>query len=412
MKYVSTRGSVPPTDIRTAIEAGIASDGGLYVPESLPKIEKENFKNITELSDVAITLLSPFFGTSAASLCKNTFSFPIPLSKTPRSNDFILELYHGPTGAFKDVGAKFLAGVMSSRPSIVMVATSGDTGGAVAAAFAGQPGFDVVVLYPKGKISTRQESQIAGWGQNVRAVAVEGSFDDCQRLVKESLLKFKSNKPFLSANSINLGRILPQMAYYAHAALSKPGLNFIIPSGNLGNSLACIWAKKMGLPIGEIILAFNANQAVVQYLKTGTYTPTTTVPTLANAMDVGNPSNLERLQNLYPSIDELRRVVRAETVNDDEIRKEIESSEKEWGQVLCPHSAVAAAAKKRFNLSGPTAIVATAHPSKFETIIEPIISREVKIPTELVALMSRSIKNETIKPEYTALEALLKRSIQ
>jgi threonine synthase len=308
MKFESTRKKVPPINFSQALFEGLAKDGGLYVPEELPLFDITSFSKEATLIDVAQEIITPFVDEplkkEVVGICQRAFNFPIPLSVISKSTS-ILELYHGPTGAFKDVGARFLSECIlkigNGEKRTIIVATSGDTGGAVAGAFHGKPNIDVIILYPKGMISDFQEKQLTCWGNKVHAYKVNGTFDDCQRLVKEALLDKKwSKKNLTSANSINIGRILPQTIYYGWSALHyynrnqrKPG--FIIPSGNLGNSLAALWAKKMGFPIGEVILSFNANKSVVNYFETGKWTPQPTITTLANAMDVGNPSNMERL---------------------------------------------------------------------------------------------------------------------
>ena len=456
MKFVSTRNPALRVTIREALKNGLAPDGGLYVPEVYPHIEIDAFRNAKTHADVAYMLLSPFFAEDAVlksalqKICDTTFQFPIPLNAVPgKPHDFILELYHGPTSAFKDVGARFLANVMeviiadesaqtqdslclnvdsqshvnksphldiASRPSArspktVLVATSGDTGGAVAGAFFGKAGINVAILYPDGKISARQEKQLCAWGGNVHAFAVKGTFDDCQRIVKEALKTShgqNSGQEWLSANSINLGRILPQMVYYAYAALQLKQASFVIPSGNLGNSLAAVWAKKIGLPIGEIHLALNANHGVTDFLTSGNFTVQKTIPTLANAMDVSNPSNLERLRNLYPDVNDLKKFMHAESVSDEAIKMEITSSEIEWGQVLCPHTAVAAVVRKRNFKDHPGAaknpwvIVSTAHPAKFESIVEPLIGHLVTVPEALAEILLKPSKVKKIDPTYSA----------
>ncbi len=430
MKFLSTRGGLATVSIRTALELGLSKDGGLFIPEAFPKFTLDDFKSATTLAEVATILLRPFFtddeklAAALPTICKNTFHFPIPLA--PAGSDFILELFHGPTCAFKDVGARFLAEALQvisdgKTEQTVMVATSGDTGGAVAAAFHGKKNIEVVILYPKGKISGRQEAQLCCWGGNVRAIAVEGTFDDCQRMVKETFLDPHTKRSYVSANSINLGRILPQMVYYAHSAITfarlysnEPLPHYIIPSGNLGNSLACMWAKTMGLPIGPITLALNANRNVADYLESGVLKFAPTHATLANAMDVGNPSNLERFLNLCPNVSDLRNAINAESVSDEEIKSEIESSETDWGQVLCPHTATAAVTRKRLKKKNPSdqtkcILVATAHPAKFETIVEPLIHKSIPIPPPLATLLGKPIKNQTIQPLFTELLTLLEK---
>ncbi len=424
MRWVSTRDSSRSLSIREALKSGIAPDGGLFVPDRFPSLSLRDFDSVSELPDVASVLLTPFFvgdpdlSRELPQICKNALNFPIPLRPVPgRDRDFILELYHGPTSAFKDVGARFLAACMETlirvekrtSPLSVIVATSGDTGGAVAGAFYGRSGIDVKILFPKGRISPRQEKQLCAWGGNVQAFAVEGAFDDCQRIVKQALLA----RPWLSANSINLGRILPQMIYYAWAGLARfretgTAPNFIIPSGNLGNSVAALWAKKLGLPIGVVHLAHNANHAVVDFLRTGVFRPETTIPTLANAMDVGAPSNIERMQSLYPSIDDLRRDVHATCASDAEIESIIRTSEREWGQVLCPHTATAAYARRLIpEDQREWILVATASPAKFETIVEPLVGHEIELPEALKHLLNQPSQSQTIAPQLSALFSAL-----
>lgn len=279
MKYYSTRGAGPVT-LDQALAQGIADDGGLYLPEELPTFSPDDFSSATNLREVAGTLLAPFFEGSVLApelneILAETFSFPVPVTPLPGGDRSLLELYHGPTAAFKDVGAGFLAASLTrlegdpDNPLCILVATSGDTGGAVAAAFDGRPGMRVVVLFPKGRVSARQEKQLTCWSDNVLSLRVEGAFDDCQSLVKAALAdpELSGTYRFSSANSINIGRLLPQATYYAQASLAHfratgecPG--FIIPTGNLGNAFACILAREMGLPVGPIVLATNANRTI------------------------------------------------------------------------------------------------------------------------------------------------------
>ncbi len=428
MKFVSTRGGAP-VSIREAVRAGLAPDGGLYVPDALPVISLDDFASASSLAEIGAPLLAPFFAadpelaSALPGICRSAFDFPIPLSAVPgRPRDFILELFHGPTAAFKDVGARFLARTMASERGdglrTVIVATSGDTGGAVAAAFHRQPGIEVVILFPKGKVSPRQEYQLCAWGDNVRAFAVDGTFDDCQRIVKEALLDGGSGRNWRSANSINLGRVLPQMTYYAQSSLARkraaPGSadpGFIIPSGNLGNALAALWAKRIGFPIGPIVLALNANRVIADFLATGVFRPLPTVATAANAMDVGNPSNLERVRALYSDLGNLRADVRAEVVADAEIREEIRASESRWGRVICPHTATAAVARRRLEtVTGPDRdwiLVSTAHPAKFESIVEPLVGHALDLPPALAEILNRPAHSEAISSTYAALRARL-----
>ncbi|MDB5037955.1 MAG: threonine synthase, partial [Bacteriovoracaceae bacterium] len=288
--------------------------------------------------------------------------------------------------------------------------TSGDTGGAVGAAFHDKPNVEVIILYPKGKISPRQEKQLTSWGKNIRAFSVNGDFDACQKMVKEALQSdwWKKNKKLISANSISLARLLPQMVFYAGASTQyfnrtkqKPG--FIIPTGNLGNSVAAFWAKKMGFPIGQIILATNANRAIPDYFASGKWKEHPTIETLANAMDVGNPSNIERLISLYPNPEDLKKDAASISVTDNEIRQTIQEGEKNWGEVWCPHTATAIFAREKIK-DGHWIAVATAHPAKFETIVEPLIKKQIEIPDTLQEILSKPSHYIEIDSQLSELE--------
>jgi len=418
MNYVSTRSKSPPVTVSQAIDAGLAPDGGLYVPKLFPNYDDLGFQD-GEFDSVKA--LAPFFAGdplmhSLEDICANALNFPIPLRELEgehNSGTAVLELFHGPTAAFKDVGARFLAECQArlapasaSRERTVLVATSGDTGGAVAAAYHGRPGFKVIILFPKGMVSTRQLQQLTCWGGNVSAYAVRGTFDDCQRMAKEAFASPSfardRNTALTSANSINIGRLLPQMTYYAKASMDykkKHGAepSFIIPSGNLGNSVAALWAKKIGFPIGQIVMATNANHAVPDFLKTGVWKPQPTINTLANAMDVGNPSNMERAIHLYPKFADFREDVSAISVSDEEISETIAQGITE-GNIWCPHTATAVHVRETIP-SDHWIIVATAHPAKFETIVEPLIHQKIPVPPALAALLSKPSHFKEIGPE-------------
>lgn len=426
MRFVSTRGPAESVSLETAIRRGLAPDGGLYVPERLPAANVEPGA-IGDLSRLAARLLAPFaaddaLGASLADASAEAFDFPAPVTDVERERQplSVLELFHGPTAAFKDFGARFLAATLARLPRdaarrcTVLVATSGDTGGAVAAAFHGRPWADVVVLYPSGLVSGRQRQQLAGWGGNVRTLSVAGSFDDCQRLVKGAFADASvSGKLALSsANSINIGRLLPQLVHYAAASLALAARDgyapsFIIPTGNLGNALACIWAREMGLPIGDILLASNANRAVPEYLSGGVWQPRPSVATLASAMDVGNPSNLERLRWLDPD-----RSIRLEagSVGDDEIRETIRRDFHELGRVWCPHTATAACLYRRLPAAARErrwVIVATAHPAKFDEIVEPLVGSAVPVPASLATILARPATERRIEARAEQLYEVL-----
>ncbi len=413
MRFVSTRDATRTVSLSEAIRAGIAPDGGLYVPRCLPRLEPADFEGARSLPEVAERWIAPFcegdpLAATLGEVVRDAFSFPAPVRRIaaepmPVS---VLELFHGPTAAFKDFGARFLAACLErqpqdpARPVTILVATSGDTGGAVAAAFHGRPWARVVVLYPKGLVSPRQEKQLTCWGGNVRALSVRGTFDDCQRLVKEAFADaaLRARFELSSANSINIGRLLPQAAYYAAASLERWRADgtapaFVVPSGNLGNVLACLWARTAGLPISTIELAHNANRTVPDFLGSGDWRPRPSVATLASAMDVGNPSNMERLRHLHPDWRELARTVRAHSVTDGEIQGAIRRDFGEWGETWCPHTATAAhvyrGLPEELRAAQHWVLVATAHPAKFESIVEPLIGRHVEIPPALAELLDR-----------------------
>jgi threonine synthase len=415
MKYISTRASSPPLGLSEAIQTGLAPDGGLYVPEHFPKFVVEDFDGLEALSDIAERFLKPFFeddelSAHLADICREAFNFNVPLVSLDETTA-LLELFHGPTAAFKDVGARFLAACVSRLAGrrTVLVATSGDTGGAVAAAFSGRANVEVRILFPKGMVSPRQERQLTCWGAGVRAFAVRGDFDDCQRIVKAAFAdrSLSRARGLLSANSINLGRLLPQAAYHAAASLwylrrrgARAG--FVVPTGNLGNAVAAFWARAAGLPVREMALATNANRAVPDYFDSGAWASRPTVRTLANAMDVGNPSNVERLLQLHPDFDELKSFARAFTVSDDEIERVISEEFERHGRVFDPHTA--AAVRVRALLKTPHwVVVATAHPAKFESIVEPLVGREVETPPALAALLDKESDCEEIEPSLEAL---------
>lgn len=423
MRYVSTRGGSEAVTLSDAVARGLAPDGGLYVPERFPAVDLEAMGSARSTADLATILLTPFFTGDrlegqVSDICAEAFDFPAPLRDLARDTA-VLELFHGPTAAFKDFGARFLAATLSrlrepnAPPVTVLVATSGDTGGAVAAAFAGRPGFEVVVLYPKGMVSDRQERQLTCWGGNVTALRVQGDFDACQRLVKEAFADdvIRANRRLTSANSISLGRLLPQMVYYAESSLEYQrrhgrAAGFIVPSGNLGNVTACFWALRLGLPIREIVLATNENETVTRFADTGVWEPAPTVETLATAMDVGNPSNMERLFALYGGHAGTRQALRAMLVTDAEIREQIEAGLHRWGEIWDPHTATAVAVRERL-ASADWVMVSTAHPAKFEAIVEPLIKREVPIPPALAELLDRPRMFTEIEPHLSALRTAL-----
>jgi threonine synthase len=430
MRFQSTRDASHQAGLSEAIAKGLAPDSGLYVPTSLPRIALAEFAGVDTIPGVAGVLLRPFadgdaIAAQVPAIVGDAFNFPAPIvdvqgAAGPLS---VLELFHGPTAAFKDFGARFLAASLERIPRsdprrlTILVATSGDTGGAVAAAFYQRPWVDVVVLYPRGLVSARQEKQLACWGKNVRTLAVRGTFDDCQRMVKEAFVDpaLGRDLQLSSANSINVGRLLPQMAYYAQSSLElyrRDGRapNYIVPSGNLGNVAACLWAREAGLPIGEVVLATNANTTVPDFLQTGEWQPRPSLATLASAMDVGNPSNMERLRWLYPEPARLRGTISAHSVSDEAIRATIRRDYAEYGQVWCPHTATAAHVYRQLPAARRQerwVLVGTAHPAKFNDVVEPLIGATVPVPAALAALLSLPSQQQEVAPRLDDLRQVL-----
>ena len=423
MNFISTRHAAPVATLSQAIAAGLAPDGGLYVPEALPP--PRDLSPGSDVADTAAALLAPFFQGDALAaelpaICREAFDFPAPLVSLGTPDDYVLELFHGPTAAFKDFGARFLAAAMArlrrheAKPLTILVATSGDTGAAVAAAIHRQPGWRVVVLYPDGRVSPRQAHQLGCFGDNITALRVAGSFDDCQALVKRALndADLQAQAPLSSANSISLGRLLPQMSYYAHAALTHRAatgrvVNLVIPTGNLGNALAAILARALGVPLGRIALATNANRVLPDFFGGGDYAPASSIATLANAMDVGAPSNFERLRWLFGDDDAaLRAAFTAAHVDDATIREVIARRYRDHGEVHCPHTATAIKVLEYLRAHGEQgdwAVAATAHPAKFESVVEPLIGRTVDVPPALAELLARPAHADPISADYGAL---------
>jgi len=430
MNYQSTRdyAANPSTiNIDAALNLGLAPDGGLYVPSVLPKLDLAQIDAAEGLPAVAAQALAPFFtGSSLAAalpeICAEAFDLAMPeiIVGDPAFGMSVLEQFHGPTAAFKDFAARFLAACMrrlrvGQALATVLVATSGDTGGAVASAFHRLPGFRVVILYPDGRVSARQAHQLCAFGDNILTYKVDGSFDDCQAMVKAAFsdAQLRAALPLLSANSISLGRLLPQMAYLVFAAIRHQQMvgtpmNLIIPSGNLGHGVGALLARAIGAPIGELVLAANANTVLSGYFETGKYQPHASLATLANAMDVGAPSNFERLQWLFPNGKPLG--MQAQSVSDVEIQGEITDTFNRTGYVLCPHTACAARVLKRLRASGDArhyVLAGTAHPAKFETVVEPLIARRVEVPAGLAQLLRQTPQVNPLAANPAALKALL-----
>jgi threonine synthase len=421
MKFVSTRGHTAPVSFTTALFTGLAPDGGLYVPDALERLAFADLSGAS-LVEIGATIAAPFVGDAIPAvaldrLLRSALDFPVPLAALD-DRTRVLELFHGPTFAFKDIGARVMARLMAflnaeNKPLTVLVATSGDTGSAVAQAFFGLTGTRVVVLFPEGAVSPVQEAQFTTLGGNVSAVAVSGTFDDCQRVVKQAFgdQDLAAHTRLTSANSINIGRLLPQVFYHAYAAV-QVGTPVVcsVPSGNFGNLTAGLWAWRLGAPIHGFVAATTINDTVPRFLATGRYDPRPSVPTLANAMDVGNPSNMERMRWLFgDDARAMRAVVTPSVHTDPEVRLAIRNLWTRHGYVADPHSAIAylglTASTAPFDV--PRIFLATAHPAKYRDTVEPIIGDAVPLPLALAEAMTRERIVERIPPTLAALRALL-----
>lgn len=430
MKYYSTNKQSPEVSLQEAVVKGLAPDKGLYMPEKIKILSQAFYDNIGNMSfqEIAYTVADAFFGEDIESdtlkkIVYDTLSFDTPVVHV-NDNIYSLELFHGPTLAFKDVGGRFMARLLGyfikkqgQKDVKVLVATSGDTGSAVANGFLGVEGIHVYVLYPKGKVSTIQESQFTTLGQNITAIEVDGTFDDCQALVKTAFLDEELNKKLnlTSANSINVARFLPQAFYYFHAyaQLAKQGkarnVVFCVPSGNFGNITAGLIAKRMGLPVKRFIAANNSNDIFFEYLQTGKYNPLPSVQTIANAMDVGDPSNFVRVLDLYnKSWDEIRKDISGEWYDDDTIRKVVKSTYEKTGYLLDPHGACGYSALEDNLESDETGIfLETAHPAKFLETVESIIGEKVVIPEKLQAFMKGEKQSISLGKSFEEFKKLL-----
>ena len=409
VRFVSTRGSASSAALGTALFDGLAPDGGLYVPDPIEPWAPEEINALPSMSlaEIGLRTLRPFArGIDARTLraiVNDALDFPIPLVEV-EPGIYSLELFHGPTLAFKDVGARVMARLMAALGGdvTVLTATSGDTGSAVAAAFHGIASARVVILYPEGRVSPTQEAQLTMFNDepkgNVRGYAISGSFDDCQRLVKESFAdkELRRRVPLTSANSINVGRLLPQMVYYFQAiaelkrrAGDVPRPFVCTPSGNFGNLTAGLMARRAGAPIARFIAATNVNDVVPQYLMSGKFEPRASLHTIANAMDVGNPSNFERMQWLYGGdVDALRKDITGSVFEDSAVKATIKDVFDRTGYLLDPHSAIGYLGIKR----AKGIFLATAHPAKFSEIVEPVIGKTIDLPAPLARAIEKPRK--------------------
>jgi threonine synthase len=430
MKYYSTNHRCAPVSFREAVLKGLAEDGGLFLPESIPALPTSFFDGLPSLSlpEIALTVSSPFMGDELPAgelkrIIDAALNFDAPLKPLAEGLS-VLELFHGPTLAFKDFAARFMAGLMatyvrdSNQELTVLVATSGDTGSAVARGFHGMPGIRVFILYPSGKVSFIQERQLTTMGANIAALEIDGTFDDCQRLVKSAFLDADLVRSFrfTSANSINIARLIPQSFYYFYAAGQVTGwpapVVFSVPSGNFGNITAGVLAKRMGLPVVRFIAAVNSNDTMPNYLETGRYQAQETRLTLSNAMDVGNPSNFARILDLYRNdADSIRRDFWSASIADDETRQTIREAFDRFGYVFDPHGAVGYAAWKRYrNETGAShhgIVLETAHPAKFPEIVEPVIGQKIRIPERLEACLEFEKKSTKLTSRFEDLKNFL-----
>ncbi len=444
MKYYSTNGQAPIADLEKAVVKGLAEDRGLYMPETINGLPQAFIDDMPSMSfqDIAYNVASQFFGDDVdpdalQDIVYDTLQFDCPVVKV-EDNIYSLELFHGPTLAFKDVGARFMARLLqyfikgknsagaAGETVNVLVATSGDTGSAVANGFLGVDGIHVYVLYPKGKVSPIQECQFTTLGQNITAIEVDGVFDDCQRLVKSAFMDEELNKHMrlTSANSINVARFLPQSFYYfnAYARIKETGMEnseivMCVPSGNFGNICSALFGHQMGLPVSRFIAANNANDVFYKYLQTGSYEPKASVQTLANAMDVGDPSNFARILNLYSENGKLSAkdthsaitsLISGATYSDEQIAQTMRQCYADTGYVLDPHGACGYRALKEQLRPGEVGIFCeTAHPAKFKEKVDQILGTDIEIPARLQAFMKGKKQSVAMSKDFEDFKKFL-----
>lgn len=426
MKFYSTNNKDQKVSLKEAVIKGLAPDQGLYMPEEIPVLHPSFIENLPALSfqEIGYEVINAMFGKDLTEeqiidLVDHTLSFDAPLSKV-EEDVYSLELFHGPTLAFKDFGARFCSKLMSllveNQKVRVLVATSGDTGSAVANGFYKVPGVEVIILYPTGKVSELQEKQFTTLGENITALEVDGVFDDCQSMVKEAFLDQELNKEMLltSANSINIARWIPQCLYYFYAYSRLPAsdkkLVFSVPSGNFGNIAAGMLAERMGLPIHTFVAATNVNKVVPDFLKGVPFRARPSLQTISNSMDVGNPSNFYRLLDLYPEPNTLKEMIRGYFYDDATTREAMQEVKAKTGYTMDPHGAVAYLGLKDFMATNPGYLgvfLETAHPGKFRDVVEAVHQEEVVLPERLAAFLDGEKKTERMANDYQEFKAYL-----
>lgn len=427
MKYLSTRNKNIRKTFIEAAAAGIAEEGGLYFPESIPVLDNSFWRSLKKQSfiETANIVLSKFIDKREINLSEaieKSFNFPLEVKQLD-DKLFILELFHGPSNAFKDFGARFLASVLNDYANrrgekiTILVATSGDTGSAVGRAFYGADNIDLYLLYPSGKISNIQEKQLTTIGGNVTALEIKGTFDDCQALVKKAFSDMELRKKInlSSANSINIARLLPQILYYYEAFKridDNKNIILSVPSGNLGNLTGALIALKTGLPLRGIISALNVNDVFDEFLRTGHYNPKRATPTLSNAMDVGAPNNLERIKFMFGNdLDALRKTIATTSITDKETAGTIDFVFDRYDYVICPHTAVAFASleklRSNFSPQAVSIIMATAHPAKFMNIYNDEIKTIIDVPKQLSGVLGKEKKSVLLSNRYEAFKEYL-----
>ena len=426
MRYYNLKDHRITAGFREAVLSGISTGSGLFMPEALPLMGADFFRRLPQMSlrEIAVEVGGRYAGDDIPlheleHICDVAYDFPVIVRQIDERKQ-VLELFHGPTAAFKDFGARFMAGCFGyfsahdDRKTVVLVATSGDTGGAIASSFLGVEGVDVIILYPSGKVSLLQENQLTTLGMNITALEVEGTFDDCQAMVKSALATIDTGGKIrlTSANSINIARLIPQTFYYYYAVgRARENCTVSVPSGNFGNITAAAMAWKSGLHIGHLIAATNINKVVPDYLGTGIYSPAASIQTIASAMDVGNPSNFDRLRSVFDDdFETMSSAVSGFWCDDDQIRQHIRNEYTRTGYILDPHGAVASLALDHYIADHPQStgiFVETADPAKFTDIVEPLVGRTVEMPAHLEGLLSGEKQSVVIEPEYHQLEEYL-----